>query len=65
MTVPEFFYQFPVGNLLGVKIQLNRFGVITNIAIGGVFAYASGITDPGPYYPFQGTKGCIRAPESA
>ncbi len=65
MALPEDFQQLGVRNLLRVVVDLNGFGVVANVLVGGVCLFAAGVA-----YPRADNSGCtpepgVGAPESA
>ncbi len=65
MGSPKYFQKLLVGDLGGVKVNLDRLAVIPQAMVSGVFLRASGISDTGPHNSFDSPKLGIRTPESA
>ena len=65
MAGPEHLQQPGVGYYSGVKINLQSFGVVPEVAVGGAGGCTTCIADPGARYTFKAPETGVRAPESA
>ena len=54
-----------IGNGVRVIVQLQGFGMVSQIMIGGIYGRSPRISNPGAYYPFYLPKLGIRTPESS
>ena len=65
MTDPEEIRQFAVGYLSGIKFNLDRLGMISQIIVGGIVFCSSRVSDTSAYNAFDNPEPGIGTPESA